>query len=68
MLFLCIFLLVNIDNKIGAVGYLPRCLPQSLFPVGLIKVDPNTKVPIRDKRGLCIRCDVGKSVIRALYF
>jgi len=45
---------------------LPKCVPQSWLPIGLIKVDPNTYEPIRDSRGLCMRCDAGKSVIYAL--
>jgi solute carrier family 27 fatty acid transporter 1/4 len=52
--------MVNNSNKIGAVGHLPKCIPQSWLDSGLIKVDPNTYEPIRDSRGLCMRCDVGE--------
>jgi len=41
-------------------------VPQSFVPFGLIRVDPSTNEPIRDKRGLCIRSDAGKSMIHAL--
>ncbi|GFG31831.1 hypothetical protein Cfor_10254, partial [Coptotermes formosanus] len=51
---------INTANKIGAVGYLPKCVPQSWLPIGLIRVDPDTYEPIRDNRGLCIRCDPGE--------
>ncbi|PSN39832.1 hypothetical protein C0J52_19191 [Blattella germanica] len=47
---------VNLDNKIGAVGCIPQCVPSFVLPVGLIKVDPNTNEPIRNEKGLCIRC------------
>ncbi|XP_023713296.2 long-chain fatty acid transport protein 4-like, partial [Cryptotermes secundus] len=52
--------MINLDSQIGAVGCIPRCVPRSLLPVDLIRVDPDTNIPIRDKRGLCIRCDTGE--------
>lgn len=48
--------IINLDNKVGAVGSFPQFIPSFLLPIGLIRVDPNTNEPIRDKRGLCIRC------------
>ncbi|XP_067006240.2 long-chain fatty acid transport protein 1 [Anabrus simplex] len=51
--------LVNIDNTTGAVGFVPR-YASSVYPVGLIRVDEDTGEPIRDKSGLCIRCQPGE--------
>lgn len=53
------FVTVNIDNKIGAVGFVPLCAG-SLYPVGLLKVDEETGEPVRGPDGLCIRCKPGK--------
>ncbi|XP_063242357.1 long-chain fatty acid transport protein 4-like [Bacillus rossius redtenbacheri] len=50
--------MVNTDNTVGAVGFLPRCLPKCVFPVALVRVDPETGEPTRNERGLCTRCDV----------
>ncbi|KAK9510027.1 hypothetical protein O3M35_004900 [Rhynocoris fuscipes] len=49
--------IANLDNTIGAVGSLPKCLPQFLFPLAIVRVDPETEEPIRGKDGLCIRCE-----------
>ncbi|XP_017878771.2 long-chain fatty acid transport protein 4 [Ceratina calcarata] len=51
--------LVNIDNKIGAVGFVPL-YAGSLYPVGLIRVCEETGEPIRGPDGLCIRCIPGE--------
>lgn len=53
--------IVNIDNTVGAVGFIPRLLPPSLFPIALIRYDEVKDEPIRDKNGLCIRCQPGES-------
>ncbi|KAF3430383.1 hypothetical protein E2986_00750 [Frieseomelitta varia] len=52
--------LVNIDNKIGAVGFVPLCAG-SLYPVALLRVDEETGEPMRGPDGLCIRCKPGES-------
>lgn len=54
-----LFLPVNIDNKIGAVGFVPLCAG-SLYPVALLKVDEETGEPVRGTDGLCMRCEPGK--------
>ncbi|XP_076649555.1 fatty acid transport protein 3 [Halictus rubicundus] len=51
--------LVNIDNKIGAVGFVPLCAG-SLYPVALLKVDEETGEPVRGSDGLCVRCKPGE--------
>lgn len=54
--------LVNIDNTIGAVGFVPLC-GSSLYPVALLRVDEETGEPLRGPDGLCIRCKPGESGI-----
>ncbi|KZC09870.1 PREDICTED: long-chain fatty acid transport protein 4 [Dufourea novaeangliae] len=51
--------LVNIDNTIGAVGFVPLCAG-SLYPVALLKVDHETGEPVRGPDGLCVRCKAGE--------
>lgn len=53
-------LAVNVDNQVGAVGFVPSILPKSLHPVALIRVNPETCEPIRGKDGFCIRTEIGK--------
>lgn len=47
--------IVNIDNVVGAIGFVSRILP-AVYPISIIKVDERTGEPIRDARGLCILC------------
>ncbi|XP_031842232.1 fatty acid transport protein 3 [Nomia melanderi] len=54
--------LVNIDNKVGAVGFVPLCAG-SLYPVALLKVDEETGEPLRGPDGLCVRCKPGEAGI-----
>ncbi|XP_060518623.1 long-chain fatty acid transport protein 4-like [Cylas formicarius] len=49
--------LINIDNKIGAVGFVPR-YAYGLYPIILIKCDENTGEPIRNNEGFCTQCEV----------
>jgi len=49
--------LVNIDNTVGAVGFLPRLL-KPLVSMRIIKVDKETGEPLRNsKTGLTIECE-----------
>lgn len=50
---------VNIDSKIGAVGFVPR-YARSLYPVALLKVDESTGELVRGNDGLCITCQPGE--------
>lgn len=43
---------MNVDNKIGAIGFVSRII-SGIYPVAIIKVDPETGEPVRNKRGLC---------------
>jgi solute carrier family 27 fatty acid transporter 1/4 len=47
--------IVNIDNTVGAIGFVSRILPQ-VYPISIIKADPDTGDPIRSKDGLCQTC------------
>lgn len=54
----------NLDNHPGACGFitmtLPKVVMRKLYPVALVKCDPETGEPVRDKNGLCIRCEAGE--------
>lgn len=43
---------VNISNVVGAIGFVSRIIP-SVYPISIIKADPNTGEPIRNSNGLC---------------
>ncbi|GLH04520.1 Luciferin 4-monooxygenase [Gryllus bimaculatus] len=51
--------IVNIDNTVGAVGFIPRYAAH-VYPVALIRVDKESGEPIRGKNGLCIVCKPGE--------
>lgn len=54
---------VNIENKVGAVGCVPVALPawvlDRLLPLAIIRVDKDTYEPVRDENGLCVRAEPG---------
>lgn len=46
----------------GAVGFVPiYTWVHKIYPVRLIKVDPETDKPIRNEQGLCITCVPGEA-------
>ncbi|EYB87131.1 hypothetical protein Y032_0268g804 [Ancylostoma ceylanicum] len=53
--------IVNIDNHVGSCGFFP-IYPYigGLYPIRLIKVDPETGELVRDANGLCIPCRPGE--------
>jgi fatty-acyl-CoA synthase len=53
------FAIVNIDNKVGAVGRVPPYL-KNLFPVEVIRFDVETETHPRGADGFCIRCGPGE--------
>ncbi|XP_065226308.1 long-chain fatty acid transport protein 4-like isoform X1 [Planococcus citri] len=53
--------IMNFDNTIGAVGFLPRILPAWVYPIALIKYDETNGEPLRNENGFCIRCNAGES-------
>jgi len=58
--------IVNLDNHVGACGFFPIYpFLTFLYPVRLLKVDPESGEIARDKNGLCISCrpgDIGEMV------
>ncbi|EFN85194.1 Long-chain fatty acid transport protein 1 [Harpegnathos saltator] len=52
-------LAVNIDNTVGAVGFVPR-YASVLYPVGLLRIDDETGEPLRGSDGFCIPCKPGE--------
>lgn len=56
--------MVNIENRVGAVGFLnilfPEWLADRLLPLKIIKVDKETGEPIRNDQGFCIPCQAGE--------
>lgn len=51
--------IANTDNTVGAVGFVSRIIP-FVYPISVIKVDEITGEPIRDAKGLCIKCEPGE--------
>lgn len=51
--------LINADNTVGAVGYMPW-FASPIYPVVLIHADPVTNEPVRGEDGFCIRCKPGE--------
>lgn len=47
--------IVNNDNTVGAIGFVSRIIP-SIYPISIIRANPDTGEPIRDKNGLCQLC------------
>jgi len=52
---------VNVDNKIGAVGFISRIIP-SVYPISIIKVNEDGE-PIRNSKGLCQVCEPSKLLL-----
>lgn len=51
-------LTANTDNTFGAIGFVSRLIP-SIYPISIIRVNPETCEPIRNEEGLCMRCNPG---------
>ncbi|XP_059473300.1 long-chain fatty acid transport protein 4 [Neocloeon triangulifer] len=51
--------IINPDNTVGAIGFVSRIIP-SVYPISIIRVDPETGDVIRDAQGLCIPCKPGE--------
>ncbi|XP_011187369.1 long-chain fatty acid transport protein 4 [Zeugodacus cucurbitae] len=52
--------IINNDNTIGAIGFISRIFP-GVYPISIIKADPDTGAPIRGADGLCQRCVPGEA-------
>lgn len=40
------------DSKPGAIGFISRIIP-AIYPIAILKINPETGEPVRNKRGLC---------------
>lgn len=49
------FFAVNVDNTVGAIGFVSRILPQ-VYPISIIRVDAEGE-PVRNSKGLCQVCE-----------
>ncbi|XP_017762478.1 PREDICTED: long-chain fatty acid transport protein 4 [Eufriesea mexicana] len=47
--------IVNIDNTVGAIGFVSRIIP-SVYPISILKVNSDGE-PIRNAKGLCQECE-----------
>src|SRR5262249_34503384 len=47
--------LFNLEGKPGAIGRIPPFLAHR-SPTALVRIDPDSNEPIRDREGLCVRC------------
>ncbi|XP_054733869.1 long-chain fatty acid transport protein 4-like [Anastrepha obliqua] len=51
--------IMNNDNTVGAIGFISRIIPQ-IYPISIIKADPDTGELIRGADGFCQRCEPGE--------
>lgn len=54
------FSLFNVEGQPGAIGRIPPLLAHR-FPAGLVKLDPDSGVPLRNDEGFCIACVRGEA-------
>lgn len=54
------FSLFNVEGQPGAIGRIPPLLAHR-FPAGLVKLDPDSGVPLRNGEGFCIACVRGEA-------
>ncbi|KPI93922.1 PREDICTED: long-chain fatty acid transport protein 4-like [Papilio xuthus] len=47
--------IINVDNKVGAVGFLPQLVPTFLHPIALVRTDEQGQL-MRGPDGYCVRC------------
>lgn len=48
--------IMNNDSTVGAIGFVSRILPK-VYPISILRADPNTGEPIRGPDGLCQLCE-----------
>ena len=54
------FSLFNVEEQPGAIGRIPPLLAHR-FPASLVKLDPDSGVPLRNDAGFCIACARGEA-------
>uniref|UniRef100_A0A8D8BBB2 Long-chain fatty acid transport protein 4 n=1 Tax=Culex pipiens TaxID=7175 RepID=A0A8D8BBB2_CULPI len=56
----CLSIAVNLDNTVGAVGFVPA-FARTFYPVTLVRCEEETGEIIRNSDGFCIRCKPGEA-------
>ncbi|XP_073941562.1 long-chain fatty acid transport protein 4-like [Choristoneura fumiferana] len=51
--------IINVDNTVGAVGFLPKILPARALPIAVVRADESGAL-VRGPDGYCIRCAPGE--------
>jgi fatty-acyl-CoA synthase len=54
------FSLFNVEGQPGAIGRIPPLLAHR-FPANLVKLDPDSGVPLRNEEGFCLTCARGEA-------
>jgi fatty-acyl-CoA synthase len=54
------FSLYNCEGRVGAIGRIPPFLSHR-YPVALVRCDPSSGAPVRDAKGLCVRCEADEA-------
>jgi fatty-acyl-CoA synthase len=54
------FSLFNVEGQPGAIGRIPPLLAHR-FPASIVKLDPDSGVPLRNDAGFCIACARGEA-------
>lgn len=54
------FSLFNVEGQRGAIGRIPPLLAHR-FPANLIKLDPDSGMPLRNEEGFCLACARGEA-------
>ncbi|MCJ9700648.1 long-chain-acyl-CoA synthetase [Bradyrhizobium sp. SHOUNA76] len=54
------FSLFNVEGQRGAIGRIPPLLAHR-FPANLVKLDPDSGMPLRNEEGFCLACDRGEA-------
>ncbi|WGD53714.1 long-chain-acyl-CoA synthetase [Bradyrhizobium sp. CB1650] len=54
------FSLFNVEGQPGAIGRIPPLLAHR-FPASLVKLDPDSGIPLRDEEGFCVACARGEA-------
>ncbi|GMO94795.1 long-chain-acyl-CoA synthetase [Bradyrhizobium sp. TM239] len=54
------FSLFNVEGQPGAIGRIPPLLAHR-FPANLVKLDPDSGVPLRNAEGFCLACARGEA-------
>ena len=51
--------LYNCEERVGSVGRIPPFLSHR-YPVAVVRSDPDSRLPLRDTNGCCVKCDANE--------